>query len=369
MRFHFNTCKEPAMPKLTETFASKLSHPESGTRKYWDTEVKGFGLFAGKQSKTWYFQRDVGGQTRRILIGRFPVISSAAARQAAQSLALDGSRGVGKVYQAGAPTLEAAIEAYLARPKLRSQTGKDSLRSQLHKHLRDWLRLPLDQITKGMVVARHAELSAIPSGANHALRQFRSVWNHARRTHDLPEAPTLAIEWYREEPDGRIIDDLPEWRRVVDALDNPIHTAYYRLLLFTGFRKSEALALRWRDVHPDHIHLPITKNGRPFDLPILDLHHELLEPMRALSKDWVFPTPSARSNHLQSPKRLDWSSHAHRRTFATVAMEAGVLEEIVGRLLNHTPISITGRRYTRPSLDALRPAMQVACDELTKRIR
>ena len=54
------------MPKLTETFASKLSHPESGTRKYWDTEVKGFGLFAGKQSKTWYFQRDVGGQTRRI---------------------------------------------------------------------------------------------------------------------------------------------------------------------------------------------------------------------------------------------------------------------------------------------------------------
>jgi hypothetical protein len=203
MRFHFNTCKEPAMPKLTETFASKLSHPESGTRKYWDTEVKGFGLFAGKQSKTWYFQRDVGGQTRRILIGRFPVISSAAARQAAQSLALDGSRGVGKVYQAGAPTLEAAIEAYLARPKLRSQTGKDSLRSQLHKHLRDWLPLPLDQITKGMVVARHAELRAIPSGANHALRQFRSVWNHARRTHDLPEAPTLAIEWYRKEPANR----------------------------------------------------------------------------------------------------------------------------------------------------------------------
>jgi len=98
------------MSKLTETFARKALHPASGTRKHWDSEIKGLGLFIGKKAKTWYFQRDVGGQTRRVLIGRFPVISSAAARQAAQSLALNMSRGVGKIYQAGAPTLEAAIE-------------------------------------------------------------------------------------------------------------------------------------------------------------------------------------------------------------------------------------------------------------------
>ena len=66
---------------------------------------------------------------------------------------------------------------------------------------------------------------------------------------------------------------------------------------------------------------------------------------------------------------LPWSAHAHRRTFATVAMEAGVLEEIVGRLLNHTPISITGQRYARPSLDALRPSMDIACVELNKRLQ
>jgi hypothetical protein len=97
------------MSKLTETFARKAAHPTTGTRKYWDSEIKGFGPFIGKKAKTWYFQRDVGGQTRRVLIGRYPVISSAAARQAAQSLAVDMSRGVGKIYQMGAPTLEAAI--------------------------------------------------------------------------------------------------------------------------------------------------------------------------------------------------------------------------------------------------------------------
>jgi integrase len=251
------------MPKLTETFAAKLALPESGTRKYWDTEVKGFGLFAGKRSKTWYYQRDVGGRTRRILIGRHPVISAAAARQAAQTLALDMSRGAGKVFQTGAPTLQQAMTAYLSRPKLRSEAFKATVRSGLNNHLRDWLRLPLDEITRSMVVARHGQLAHIPSGANHIFRAFRSIWNHARRTSDLPEPPTLAIEWYDEQPDGRIIDDLIKWRATVDALENPIHAACYRLLLFTGLRKSEAAALRWRDVHEDRIHIPVHHGPSP----------------------------------------------------------------------------------------------------------
>ncbi len=306
--------------------------------------------------------------TKRTLIGRYPVISAASARKAAQTLALDMSRGAGKVFEAGAPTLERAMESYLSRPKLRSEKGKKELRRQFEKRLRDWMRLPLDQITRGMVVARHRDMRALPSAANHVLRNFRSVWNHARRTHDLPEAPTLAIEWYPEEPDGRLIDDLPEWRRSVDALENPIHGAWYQLLLFTGFRRSEALGLRWRDVHDDRIHLPITKNGRAFDLPIVDVHHEILEPLRSLGREWVFPAPKSHSGHLECPERIDWSPHAHRRTFATVAMEAGVLEEVVGRLLNHTPLSITGHRYVRPSLDALRPAMMTVCSAITERL-
>jgi integrase len=356
------------MPKLTETFAAKLAHPDSGTRKYWDSEVKGFGLFVGKRSKTWYFQRDVGGQTRRTLIGRYPVISAAAARQAAQTLALDMSRGAGKVFQTGAPTLEQAMIAYLSRPKLRSESFKATVRSYMNNHLRDWLRLPLDEITRSMVAARHGQLTHIPSGANHIFRAFRSIWNHARRTAELPETPTLAIEWYDEQPDGRTIDNLAEWRDTIDALENPIHAAYYRLLLFTGLRKSEAAALRWRDVRDDRIHIPMTKNGRPFDLPIIDAHHAILQPLRRLDPEWVFPARRSATGHLQSPKPIKWSPHAHRRTFATVAMEAGVIEEIVGRLLNHTPLSITGHRYVRPSLEALRPAMATICSELSERM-
>lgn len=355
------------MPKLTETFARKLPQTKSGTEKHWDSEIKGLVLFVGKKAKTWYFQKDVGGQTRRVLIGRYPVISADAARRTAMGLALEWGKGAGKKIQIGAPTLAEALDVYLARPRLRSEVHKRGLRQQFEMHLKDWLRLPLDEITKAMVVERHRSLASRPSAANHLLKYFRTVWNNARRVHDLPESPTMAIEWYEETPTVDVIEDFRKWRDTIDGLQNPIHRAFFELILFTGFRKSEAFALEWKHVHDDHIHLPMTKNGRSFDLPILGTHHDILAPMRGLSRTWVFPSPKALSGHITNATRLEWSPHVHRRTFATVAMEAGVLEEIVGRLLNHTPISITGQRYVKPSLDALRPAMQTVCEEMSRR--
>lgn len=356
------------MPKLTETYARKLPPAKSGTEKHWDSEVRGLVLFVGKRSKTWYFQKDVGGKTQRVLIGRFPLISSDAARKTALGYALEWSRGSGKEIQIGAPSLVEAMDVYLARPKLRSDAHRDGVRAMFENHLADWMRLPLDEISKSMVVRRHQEMAKRPSAANHTFRYLRTVWNHARRVHDLPESPTRAIEWYDEKPNGQIIADLAAWRRGIDRLGNPIHTVYYELILFTGLRKTEALMLEWKNVYEDRIHLPMTKNGRSFDLPICQIHHEILAPMRGLNRHWVFPSPKSQSKHLSSPERMEWTSHAHRRTFATVAMEAGVLEEIVGRLLNHTPLSITGRRYVAPSLDSLRPAMEATCNALISRI-
>ena len=360
--------RQKIMPKLTDTFAKKTPHSNSGTQKHWDSEIKGLVLFVGKKSKTWYFQKDVGGQTRRVLIGRFPVISAIAARQTALGFALEWGRGAGKQIQLGPPTLQDALESYLSRPKLRSEVHRTTLRQQFSLHLKDWLRLPLDEITKSMVVARHQSMAKTPSNANHTLKYFRTVWNHARRTHDLPESPTLAIEWFEESPPGTIIEDLNQWQQTINALHNPIHQVFFKFILFTGLRKTEALTLEWKNVHADHIHLPVTKNGRSFDLPILQLHHEILAPVKGLDQRWVFPSPKGPDGRLGAPKRLQWSPHAHRRTFATVAMEAGVLEEVVGRLLNHTPLSITGQRYTRPSLDALRPSMELVCHELNSRM-
>ena len=173
------------------------------------------------------------------------------------------------------------MEVYLARPKLRSENHKTGTRAQLELHLKDWMRLPLDEISKAMVVRRHQEMSGSPLAANYVLRNFRAIYNLARQTCDLAECPTMAIEWFEDKPDGRIIDDLKDWRQTIDGLLNPIH-------------------------------LPITKNGRSFDFPILQLHHEILAPLRPLSKEWVFPSPKSETGHITRPERLKYNPHINR---------------------------------------------------------
>lgn len=330
------------MPKLTDTFAKNAP-----TKNHWDSEIKGFGLFVGKRAKTWVFQRDIGGKTKRVRIGPYPTIPAADARRTANELAFQFARGAGKKAMQRVPTLRAALDAYLERAKLRSQHNKRSVRAQVENHLSDWLDLPLNEIDRAMCAQRHAKL--MRGGlvrANHTMQSFRSIWNHARRTVDLDEAPTVAIEWADEKPKQEIIDNFYQWTSEVEALGNPIHRVYYKLLLTTGLRRSECAGLRWEHIHADHLHLPMTKNGRPFELPLVDDHHRILDAVRGLSDEWVFPAWRGQSPHLVAPERLSWSPHAHRRTFATVAQSnAGLFEETVGRLLNHTPQSVTGSRY------------------------
>lgn len=136
------------------------------------------------------------------MIGRYPANSASAARETALEFMLEWGRGAGKAIQIGAPTLGKAVDAYLARPKLRSEVHKSLVRQKFALHLKDWTKLPLTDISKAMVVERHRSLSATPSEANHLLKYVRTVWNHARRTYDLPESPTMAIEWFEKQPNG-----------------------------------------------------------------------------------------------------------------------------------------------------------------------
>jgi hypothetical protein len=109
---------------------------------------------------------------------------------------------------ASAPSLADAMEAYLARPKLSSQAHEDDLRSQLDKHLKDWMGLPLHEFSKNLVVGRHRPLAPTPASANHLLKYFRTFWNYARRTGNLAECPTMAIEGSEKAGERDIITDI-----------------------------------------------------------------------------------------------------------------------------------------------------------------
>jgi len=218
----------------------------------------------------------------------------------------------------------------------------------MQNHLSDWLRVPLDEITPAMCKQAHKRISTSGhNSANHTLKSFRSIYNFAGKTHELPPCPTGAVEFHKITPPQPIIEDLRAWFDVINGLSNPVHTVFYKLLLTTDLRKEEALTLRWEHIHDNHLQLPMTKNGRPFDLPLVDAHHEILDSVRIFKSDWVF-SGVHHGKHLKSPERIAWSPQEHRRTFTPIAAnDAVVRDDVVGRLLNHTPATVTGRNYVK----------------------
>ena len=355
------------MPKLNDTFAKRAPFVDGRQARHWDTEIKGLGLFVGKTKKTWYYQYDVRGKTRCDRIGAYPDVSARAARDRAMEIRLARSRTRGDRVETTVPTLRDATDSYLDRANLRSADNKKSVRSMMDTYLSDWLDRPLDTFNRDMVTSRHRELSDTPVCANNVFQAFRAIYNHAHRrmggTDHLPRCPTFAIEWNKVQPrQPNFRNDLGAWDETVSAISNAVHRAFYRLLLTTGLRRNECASLTWDQVYEDHIHLPMTKNGRAFNLPIVALHHRILADVRGLDPVYVFPASSA-TGHMVAPTRLkDFPPHAHRRTFTIVARhKAGVAKDHVSCLLNHTPQDVTSESYLHTDYtDLIAPMQRIA---------
>lgn len=96
--------------KITQAACEKTP-PNS---KLWDTEIKGFGLFAGKTTKTFYYQREVRGKTVRIKLGNFPQVSAGIARGDVLQLAADHASSLGKRWLQGCYAHTDALYSKLA---------------------------------------------------------------------------------------------------------------------------------------------------------------------------------------------------------------------------------------------------------------
>jgi integrase len=352
--------------KLTTRLLDNVERPVAGTVRIWDTETKGFVAHVQKTTTTLYYDRN----NQRHLIGRYPTISLPLAREAARELDVTMRRGVGKNAKRSDPVLSEMVNQYCARPKLRSDKWKAAVRHAIEDDLK-WGRKRASEVTQAMCRDAHKRLlKRGPTAANQIMQALHTVWSFARKQDStLPEPPTTGMEWYPEAKAANApIRDLVEWRRAVDGVGNTVHRAAYLLALFTGLRRSELEALEWSRVD-DAIHLPQTKSGRAFWLPLVETHHRILDAVRGLDSRWVFPADS-RTGHIVAWDHDDvpGTLHSLRHTFATVGVEAGIPEEVVGRLLNHASKTITGSRYVRPNLDFMRAAMKVVVEELEPRI-
>lgn len=144
--------------KLARIQLERLPLPPSGQRVYRFMDPPGPLLVVGKRSKTFAFQSDAGGTSRRVAIGRYPYLSTNAARILALDLASQVARGRG-IAPNPRLTVEDGMEAYLRDRKGLADKTKRYTRSLFRLYLADWLKKPLASITPRMVLDKHTAIA------------------------------------------------------------------------------------------------------------------------------------------------------------------------------------------------------------------
>lgn len=373
--------------KITKSFVESVPYKDGGQITFCDTELAGFYLVVGKTAKTYIVQKDLRGRSVRQTIGRHGQVTTAQARDVAAKKLFMISQGIDpnetqREKDIDNITIAQIFENYcLARKSMKPRTKADYT-YYLDFYLADWKNKRVASITKDEVVKKHIAVGTKHGHvvANRSMKLIRALINHAIKTYDLnitnPVSYLSHIDgWFKEKPRTNYIKskDLAAWWVAVDDLSNKDYRDFFKLLLFTGLRRTEALSIEWKNVDFNErvIVIPETKNGDPLSLPISDFIFDML---RARFKKYghrkfVFPAKS-KSGHMMEPKKgikkvietsgVSFTCHDLRRTFATYAESLGISEYAIKRLMNHRVTGITGR-YIIIDTDRLRePVNKIA---------
>jgi integrase len=127
---------------------------------------------------------------------------------------------------------------------------------------------------------------------------------------------------------------MPMWWATVAEINNPVRRCMHQLGLYSGLR---VLALRtierdWVDLENNVVHLPRSKTGGSFDLPVSERMAEIIEEALRAGEamfgenPYLFPA---------------WSNTTPKRVVPTLSMKERSLPSETGYLLRHTYKTVT----------------------------
>lgn len=392
--------------KLTDAIIKKLVPPAKGYQIHYDTQIKGFGCritAAGFRAFILNY-RTKSGYERRYTIGEFPTWSTQGARGEATDLKLTISRGgdpaANLIAIRNAHTLQQLCDEYrkehLPSKRPSSQIDDESMiKNQIKES--GLMNRKLAEITSSDLQRLHREITngtknkrGAPYRANRVIALISKMFSLAIEWKLVNENPALGVT--RNDEVGRENYLSKEQRlRLLIALDQHRDQEVaniVRILVLTGCRRGEALAMRW-----SHLDLmertwskpaTATKQKKPHHVPLSDSVCSILTSIRAEAEelareqrgsmsDFVFPRGV--SNHRAGIKR-HWAEickvadlhgvriHDLRHSFASVLVGKGESLPIIGRLLGHSSISTTAR-YAHVDDDPLRKATERAAKAIT----
>jgi integrase len=350
----------------------------------WDQTVKGFGAkITPTGAKVYVLQYRRKGRQRRYTIGRHgsPWTAEEARTEAVRLLA-EVVRGDDpadlKRAERGDVTFSAFADRYLRE---HADLHKKPRSAELDRWLLRTHILPaiasrrLGDISRSDVARMHRDLAETPIAANRVLGLTAAMFTLAERWGLRQEGsnPCRHVEKFKERSRERFLSEV-EIARLGEALGQaeaagspPAAIAAVRLLILSGARKGEILALQWRWVSFERslIELPDSKTGSKviyLNAPATALLAGL---PRIAGNPYVLPGDRAGAHIVNIEKTWRRVRHAAgldevrlhdlRHSFAAVGASAGFSLPLIGALLGHAEVATT-QRYAHLANDPVRQA-------------
>ena len=197
------------------------------------------------------------------------------------------------------------------------------------------------------------------AGVNRELALLKAMFNKAIQWGFVRmENPIRKVSYYPERQMERILSD-EEAELLVEKSGESLRPVVVTALN-TGMRKSEILALRWKDVDfkRRYIRVERSKNNRSRKIPMNSYVRDELQKLRRNDSDYVFTqiksserlrcVASAFKTACKNAELKGLRFHDLRHTFATNLVMAGIDLVTVKEILGHSDISMTVR-YSHPS--------------------
>lgn len=371
---------------FTKAALLRLPPADKGVKQYYYDEREA-GLVLAVTSggaKSFYLYKRIEGRPERLLLGRFPDLSIENARKAAQEAKGLIAQGINPQKERRAVRDEMTFGALFA--DYMEKYSKVHKRSwayderEVNKFLPHWFKRRISSIDKAEVERLHAKVGK-ENGlyqANRLLERIRSIFNKAIDWGWAGVNPAVGIQKYREKSRDRFLqpDELPRFFEALSNEPNEAARDFFLLSLLTGARKSNMLAMRWKDINftTETWRIEETKNADPLTVHLPRQAVDLLK-ARKLESDspWVFPAESA-SGHLADPKKA-WTRilkeagienlriHDLRRTLGSYQAATGANGYIIGKSLGHRSQQSTAI-YARLNLDPVRESVNKATDAM-----
>jgi integrase len=366
------------MVHLTDAVIKRLPLPAKASKITYD-DVPGFGVRVTAGGARSFILNYVTrtGRERRLTIGSAENWQTTAARAEAKRLKQlidQGGDPLGDIEaERAAPTVAELADRFEAEhlPKKRPATA-DAYRRILRLHVRPHFgpHLKVTDVAFADIDSLHRRLTkdGNPYVANRAIALCSKMFNLAIRWNMRTDSPCRGIEHNAEIKRKRYLkgDELERLTVALASYSDPQIANIFRLLLLTGARRGEVLAMEWGALDlgagiwsklasgtkqkQDHI-VPLSAPARQLLAEMQD-EYVRLHPKRPLPQ-FVFPGNGERG-HIVAVKKA-WASicksagisglriHDLRHSFASQLASGGASLPLIGSLLGHSNPTTTAR--------------------------